>query len=57
MATAYNRKEVLTYKEKWYFHTEAFRKLSRRNLSMNEIMNYYGSTKVYPERERRLLEA
>ena len=44
-------------KKKWFFHAEKFRKLSRRNLSMNEIMNYYGSTKVYPERERRLLEA
>ena len=43
-------------KKRWYFHTEAYRKLSRKNLSLNDIRNYYGSTKVDTE-NRRLLQA
>ena len=33
-------------KKQWYFHTEAFRKKSRKALTMEDIRNYYGSTKV-----------
>lgn len=33
-------------KKKWYFHTEAFRKRSKRKLTMDDIRNYYGSTEV-----------
>lgn len=33
-------------KKKWYFHTEAFRKRSRKKLSMDDIRSYYGSTEV-----------
>lgn len=33
-------------KKKWYFHTEAFRKRSRKKLSIDDIRNYYGSTEV-----------
>lgn len=34
-------------KKQWYFHTDAFKKKSRKSLSMEDIRNYYGSTKVY----------
>ncbi len=43
-------------KKAWYFHTEAFRKTSHKNLSMDDIRNYYGTTKVQPNR-MELLEA
>lgn len=33
-------------KKCWYWHSEAFRKRSRKNLSMNDIRNFYGSTEV-----------
>ena len=33
-------------KKKWYFHTDTFRKKSRKTLSMEDIQNYYGSTTV-----------
>ena len=33
-------------KKMWYWHSEAFRKISRRTLSMDEIRNYCGSTRV-----------
>ena len=33
-------------KKQWYWHSEAFRKRSRKTLSMDDIKNYYGSTKV-----------
>lgn len=36
-------------KKKWYFHTEAFRKRSKRKLTMDDIRNYYGSTEVETE--------
>lgn len=36
-------------KKKWYFHTEAFRKRSRKKLSFKDIKNYYGSARVEPE--------
>lgn len=43
-------------KKQWYFHTEIFRKKSRKTLSMDEIRNYYGSTTVQTE-AKELLEA
>lgn len=43
-------------KKQWYFHTEAFRKRSHKSLSMEDIRNYYGSTKVQTD-TRILLEA
>lgn len=44
-------------KKKWYFHTEAFRKRSRKKLSMEDIRNYYGSTEVETDRAKRLKQA
>ena len=32
-------------KKQWYWHSEIFRKRSHRTLSMEDIRNYYGSTK------------
>lgn len=43
-------------KKQWYFHTEIFRKKSHKTLSMDDIRNYYGSTKVQTE-AKVLLEA
>ncbi|MDE7430852.1 MAG: J domain-containing protein [Lachnospiraceae bacterium] len=43
-------------KKQWYYHTEAYRKKSRKSLSMDDIRNYYGSTKVQTD-TRILLEA
>ena len=43
-------------KKQWYFHTDAFRKRSHKSLSMDDIRNYYGSTKVQTD-SRVLLEA
>ena len=36
-------------KKQWYFHTDAFKKRSHKSLSMEDIRNYYGSTKVYTD--------
>lgn len=44
-------------KKKWYFHTEAFRKRSKRKLSMEDIRNYYGSTEVQTEQPKKLKKA
>lgn len=43
-------------KKAWYFHTDAFRKTSHKTLSMDDIRNYYGTTKVQ-RNQRELLEA
>lgn len=43
-------------KKQWYFHTEAFRKRSKKTLSMEDIRNYYGSTRVQTD-TKILLEA
>ncbi len=40
----------------WYFHTEAFRKKSHKTVSLNDMRNYYGSTRINTE-EKELLEA
>lgn len=42
-------------KKAWYFHTEAFRKSSKKKLSLDDIRSYYGTTKI--KEEKRLLEA
>ena len=44
-------------KKMWYWHSEAFRKISHRTLSMDEIRNYYGSTRVQPEKRMLLRQA
>lgn len=41
-------------KKTWYWHSEAFRKKSHRNLSMNDIRDYYGSTEVEKVEKKRL---
>ena len=41
-------------KKCWYWHSETFRKKSRKKLSMNDIRNYYGSTEVETEGRQRL---
>lgn len=43
-------------KKAWYWHSEAFRKKSRKSLSMDDIRSYYGSTEVRTE-QRALLQA
>jgi len=43
-------------KKQWYWHSEIFRKKSHKTLSMEDIRNYYGSTKVNTN-SRVLLEA
>lgn len=43
-------------KKQWFWHSDTFRKKSHKTLSMDEIRNYYGSTKVQTE-ARVLLEA
>ena len=42
-------------KKAWYWHSESFRKKSRKSLSMDDIRSYYGSTEIRAQRE--LLEA
>ena len=44
-------------KKKWYFHTDAFRKRSKRKLSMDDIRNLYGSTEVQTEQRKQLKQA
>ena len=43
-------------KKMWCWHSEAFRKKSRKTLSMDDIRNYYGSTNVRTD-GRVLLQA
>ena len=57
------RKELKEYgfkwasqKKQWYWHSENFRKKGYKSLSMEDIRNYYGSTKVQTDK-RILLEA
>ena len=44
-------------KKMWYWHSEAFRKRSRKTLSMDDIRNYYGSMEVQPEERKQLKQA
>lgn len=43
-------------KKMWYWKSEAYQKKSHKTLSMDEIRNYYGGTKVQTE-AKVLLEA
>ena len=36
-------------KKMWYWKSEVYQKKSRKSLSMEDIRNYYGSTKVYTD--------
>lgn len=38
--------KLASTKKQWYWHSETFRKRSHKTLSMDDIRNYYGSTKV-----------
>lgn len=44
-------------KKAWYWHSEEYIKKSHRNLSMDEIRNYYGSTEVETEGRKRIATA
>ena len=44
-------------KKMWYWHSEAFRKKSRKTLSMDEIRGYYGSTGIIRGRQITLQQA
>lgn len=44
-------------KKAWYWHSETFRKRSKRKLSMDDIRNYYGSTDVKTVERMRLKQA
>lgn len=43
-------------KKRWYYHTDTFRKRSRKTLSVDRMRDLYGSTSVRRE-NRKLLEA
>lgn len=42
-------------KKMWHWHSEAFRKRSRKTLSMDDIRNYYGSTRVNNTADKMVL--
>lgn len=44
-------------KKMWYWHSEAFIKKSHRTLSMNDIRNYYGSTEVETNAQKKIATA
>lgn len=44
-------------KKAWYWHSEAFRKKSHKTLSMNDIRNYYGSTEVETNAQKKIATA
>lgn len=44
-------------KKIWYWHSEAYRKRSKRTLSINEIRDLYGSTEVETVNRKRLAQA
>ena len=44
-------------KKMWYWHSDTFRKMSRKTLSMDEIRSYYGCVRVEPERRMALQQA
>ena len=41
----------------WYWHSEVFQKKSRKTLSMDDIRNYYGSTRVNNTDKMVLMQA
>lgn len=44
-------------KKRWFFHTETFRKKSRKVLSTDDIRNYYGSTEIQTDQTEKLMQA
>ncbi len=44
-------------KKMWYWHSEAFRKRSRKTLSMDDIRSYYGSTSIKNTDKMVLMQA
>lgn len=46
-----------TNKCAWYWRSETFKKKGYKTLSMDDIRNYYGSTKVYADMQPQLAEA
>lgn len=44
-------------KKMWYWHSEVFRKKSRKTLSMDDIRNFYGSTSVKNANKMVLIQA
>ncbi len=44
-------------KKMWYWHSEVFQKKSRKTLSMDDIRNYYGSTRVNNTDKMVLMQA
>ena len=44
-------------KKMWYWHSEAFRKKSKKSLSMDDIRNYYGSTEIKPDERKKIATA
>ena len=44
-------------KKMWYWHSEAFRKRSRKTLSMDDIRNYYGSAEIKNTGKMVLMQA
>lgn len=44
-------------KRAWYWHSDCFRKKSRKTLSMDDIRSYYGSTEVETGGMKRLRQA
>ena len=44
-------------KKMWHFHTDIFKKKSKKVLSMEEIKSYYGSTKIETNSIQRLQQA
>ena len=44
-------------KKMWYWHSESYIKKSRKPLSMDDIRNYYGSTKVETNKKLRIAQS
>lgn len=44
-------------KKAWYWHSDVFRKKSKKALSMNDIRSYYGSTEIQTEQRPLLKQA
>jgi len=44
-------------KKMWYWHSEVFRKRSRKTLSMDNIRSYYGSTEIKNTNKMVLMQA
>ena len=44
-------------KKMWYWHSEVFRKRSRKTLSMDDIWGYYGSTEIKNTGKMVLMQA